>query len=751
MRPTRVFTRPLLLIVITCMTFGQAARASDAPQPAPSFRNDVMAALSKAGCNLGTCHGNANGKGGFQLSLRGEDMGADHLALTREAFGRRINPFQPDASLILLKATTQIAHEGGKRFDKDSPEYDILRRWIAAGAPNDRKTAPRLTGLRVSNTDAVLIEPKHELALRVTATFSEGSKRDVTRLAVYEPTDTLTHVTLNGRVTRGEMAPKRVESTVIVRYLERQLPVRIAFVPKQSDFKWSDPPTANMIDEHVFAKLKRLRMNPADLSSDNVFVRRVYLDIIGLPPTADEARTFVNDKAPDKRPKLIDALLQRPEFADHWAVKWADLLRIEEKVLDTKGVEVFHKWVRDSIADGKPMDAFARELIAARGSTYKNPPANYWRALRKPAARAEATAQLFLGTRLQCAQCHNHPFEKWTQDDYYGFAANFARVNYKVINNKRKDKFDKHQFIGEQEVFIDKKGEVKDPRTGKAAKPRLLGTTDTPKPKDKDEVQVVANWLTSPQNDLFVKTMVNRVWASMLGVGLVEPIDDLRATNPASHPKLFDLLAKDFVEHQFDLRHLVRLIANSRTYQLSYHVNDSNRDDTRNYARAVVRRLTAEQLIDSVGLALDAKPKFNGLPGSIRAAQVPGVNAVYRDKDPSPGDRFLKLFGKPDRLLNCTCERSDDTTMGQVFELTSGPMLNQAIRKDGNRIDRLLKAKKDHTWVVNELYWWTLTREPSKRELDAAVAHLTKHKNKRAALEDVAWALVNAKAFLLRH
>ncbi len=389
-----------------------------------SFRNDVIAVISKAGCNAGTCHGNRAGKAGFKLSLRGEDSELDYAALTHDMFARRTNPTDPDQSLILLKATAQIAHEGGRRFGKDSDDYATLRRWIADGMPPDAPGTPKLEKIEVAPVEQVLIEPADQIQLKVEATFSDGRKRDVTRLAVYEPANTLAKVSAEGLVQRERLG----ETTVLVRFLQLQAPARLAFIAARPDFKWRAAPEHNYIDREVFAKLRRMRTNPSALCGDTDFLRRASLDLLGLLPTAAEARAFIADRGRNKRARLIDRLLDRPEFADFWALKWADLLRNEEKVLDRKGVQTFHRWIRESIAENKPLDQFARELLTARGSTYENPAANYLRAIRTPVARAESTAQLFLGLRLQCAQCHNHPYDRWTQDDYYSWAGLFARV-----------------------------------------------------------------------------------------------------------------------------------------------------------------------------------------------------------------------------------------------------------------------------------------------------------------------------------
>lgn len=712
-----------------------------------SFRNDVMAVLSKAGCNQGVCHGNKNGKGGFKLSLRGEDPNGDFLALSRDLSGRRVNVVHPEESLILLKPTMQVPHEGGRRFSADDPEYRILKAWIAAGVPSDSDDAPRLEDLTVTPTSRVIVDPVDHVQLEAMARFSDGTTRDVTRLAVYETDKQTVEVSVDGRVQRRETG----EVTVTVRYLDRQVPVRLAFIPARPDFAWSGPQPANFIDEHIFAKLRSLRMNPSPVCDDTVFIRRAYLDLLGLLPTAEEARQFVASSDPDKRNQLIDALLSRPEFAEFWAQKWSDLLRNEEKTLDRKGVQHFYAWIRHSIAVGKPLDQFVRELIASRGSTYSNPPANFYRALRDPLTRAESTAQLFLGVRLQCAKCHNHPFDRWTQDDYYSWANLFARVDYEIIENRRRDRNDKHEFDGEQIVYMADKGGVKHPETGQTPAPRFLAAGARPIDPDDDRLLQLAEWLTSPDNEQFARAQVNRIWYHLMGRGIVDPIDDFRATNPPANPELLDALADDFVTHGFDLRHTIRTMMRSRTYQLSAVPNETNRDDQINFSHALVRRLSAEQLADAVSYVTGVAISYNGYPLGVRAGALPGVRAIrFRDKRPSRGDAFLTLFGKPPRLETCECERSNETTLSQAFQLISGPLVNDLLRDSENRLGRLLGSQRTDAEIVEELYWTALSRPPTEDEQSAALAHLERASSRRVGLEDLAWSLMNANEFLLR-
>jgi hypothetical protein len=730
------------LICLAVLTVLSPAGRADEPV---SFRNDVMAVLSRAGCNAGACHGNQNGKNGFKLSLRGEDPAFDFNVLTRDMLARRTDPQRPASSLVLQKATGAVPHEGGVRFAAGSREYDIFYRWIAAGLPADPPDAPALQRIDVTPGEKVLIEPEDEVALRVTATFSDGRTRDVTRLAVFDASNLAVRVGRDGVVRRQTAG----EASVLVRYLDRQATARLAFVPARPDFVWDDPPENNFIDKHVFAKLKTLRMNPSGLCTDAVFVRRAYLDAVGVPPTPDEARCFLADDRPDKRARLINELLQRPEFADVWALKWCDLLHVEEKTLDRKGVRLIHDWVRQSIDEGKPLNEFARELIAARGSTYANPPANYYRALRDPFARAEATAQVFLGVRLQCAKCHNHPFEKWTQADYHSLAAFFVRVDYRVVENNRKDKFDKHEFDGEQIVYEAREGEAAHPRTRETLRPLFLGAPTPEFAPDADRLQALADWVAAPDNPFFARAQANRVWYHLMGRGIVEPDDDFRASNPPANGPLLDALAADFAGHGFDLRRLVRTIMNSRTYQLSAVPNETNRDDEAKFAHALVRPLQAEQLLDALARATGAPPRFADFPAGLRSAQLPGLKPGP-DRKATDAEKFLTAFGKPERLLSCTCERSDDTTLNQALQLITGPLLNKMLSEPDNRVGRLLSSGKSDGDMIEELYYAALCRPPSARERAGALALVGKAKDRRQAFEDVLWGLVNAKEFLLR-
>jgi Protein of unknown function (DUF1553)/Protein of unknown function (DUF1549) len=719
-----------------------------------SFRNEVMAVLSRAGCNSGACHGNLNGKGGFRLSLRGQDADFDFTALTRNTLARRIDRHRPADSLLLAKATMSAPHEGGQRFSRNSSEYAILQGWIAGGARLDARAA-RPTRLRVewmagdqrgtNERPVILHDPVDRLTLTVKATFSDGSTRDVSRLACFEPSTLLVRADPSGLVQRLQHG----ETAVLVRYLDQQTVVSLAFIPARPGFVWKEPDADNVIDRHILAKLRLHRIEPSGLCTDGEFVRRAYLDTLGLLPTPTETRRFLAETSPGKRRRLVEGLVRRNEFADFWALKWSDLLRNEEKVLDARGVRAFHTWIRRAILDGKPLNTFARDLIASRGSTYSRPAANFYRALRDPTARAEATAQVFLGVRLQCAKCHNHPFDKWTQSDYHRFAAFFPRVQYRILSNNRRDKLDKHEFDGEQVVYMDRTTELTDPVSGDVLHPRFLGDDA---PVRADRLAALADWVAKPDNPFFARAQANRVWQHLMGRGLVDPGDDFRDSNPPSHPELLDDLARDFAAAKFDLRSLVVQIMTSRAYQRSARPTATNRDDEANYARCVVRPLQAEQLLDAVSQVCGVEPRYAGFPRGTRAGQLPGVGANRRRSSAeADGEKFLAVFGKPVRSLSCECERGEDTTLAQAFQLLTGPVVQRLLAEPNNRIGKLLDANTPTAAIVEDLYLAALCRLPTPQERLALCALVEKSdRSRREALEDVLAGLLNAKEFLLR-
>jgi len=616
---------------------------------AASFRLDIAPLLSKAGCNQGTCHGNFNGKGGFRLTLRGDDPARDYLAITRDSLGRRVNRQDAERSLVYLKPAGLIPHEGGQRFRPDSDDARTILQWIADGARDDFDTAPRLVRLTVSPEHASIDPKRREQPLTITAEFSDGQVRDVTRQASFDVSDPVrVAVDPSGIVHAREP----LEVTVSARYMTGRASSRLVFLPDRPDFRWSDPPESNVVDRLVFAKLKAVKILPSELSSDSVFLRRVYLDTLGILPTPEETRAFLADDSAAKRDALIDRLVKRPEFADFWALKWADLLRNEEKTMGPKGVWTFQRWLRDQIAAEIPMDQFVHRIVSATGSTWRNPASSFYRTNRSPETAAEAIGQVFLGVRLQCAKCHNHPFDTWTQDDYFGLAAYFSNIERKQIANARKDTFDKHEINGDEIIYVSGAPKILQPGTGEMLEPKPLGG---PRPElcggDVDALESLADWLTQ-DNPQFVRSLANRVWYHLMGRGIVDPVDDFRESNPPSNPALLDALADEFQREGMKLQPLVALILKSRTYQLDSAPNATNAGDEINFSHAVVHMLPAEVLMDALSQALDKNEPFHNAPRTARATQLPGVRS---------GSQFLRAFGKPDRLLTCECERSDAT------------------------------------------------------------------------------------------
>jgi hypothetical protein len=723
------------------------AAPNEAADLAPvTFNRDVMAVLSKAGCNAGTCHGNINGKGGFRLSLRGQDPEFDFRQLVRSADGRRINRIDPEQSLMLLKATAQLAHQGGKRFDIESQQFAILTKWIERGLAGPDPQTPSVSRLSVSPSDQVVWDDDQNVPLEVIADYTDGSTANVTTLAVYESSDPLVRISANGIVHFDR--PGLV--TVLVRYLDAQVPVRLAYRHRPAEFTWSDPPVNNFVDRFVFDRLRQLEINPAPLADDSTFLRRVSLDLLGVLPSMEQAKAFVDDTSADKRRRVVDEMLQRPEFAQMWAQKWSDLIRNEEKTNDAVGVEKLHTWMRDSFLADRPLDEFVSQLIAGAGSTYENPPANFWRAHREPFIRAETTAQVFLGVRLQCAKCHNHPFDHWSQDQYYQWASLFAGIDYEIVENNRRDNLDKHEFVGDQIVKLDGDALVKNVRTGKDAAATFLGADE---PVADDRIRRLGQWITSPENRMFAKTQANRIWFHLMGIGLVDPVDDLRLTNPASHPKLLERLADELVANDYSVKHLVRTIVLSRTYQLASDFpgtqGDPNGYAPQMFGRAVIRRLTAEQILDAQSHVLGLPAEFQGYPTGTRAIDIVGVQRVRGKLN--DGDLFLRQFGKPERLLACECERSDQPTLGQALSLVGGDSLHRRLRAADNRIGKLLDESDDVETVIDALVWTALSRPPTSDELSVTSAMIASSGDRRGVLEDFVWALLNAKELLFRN
>jgi Protein of unknown function (DUF1553)/Protein of unknown function (DUF1549) len=702
----------------------------------------VVPVLTKAGCNAGACHGTPAGKNGFHLSLRGYDPGPDFRALTRDAGGRRINRVQPDASLILLKATAQVSHGGGHRFDRDSYLYEVLRRWVAQGAQDDLQTALGLARVELSPSLGVYHEPVRAQQLKVVAYYRDGSSREVTKLARFSAAEgTTAEVSPEGLVQGREKG----EAVVIAEYLGQMATATCIFLPERvkkgtargNGRNGSPGSLHNYIDQLVEAKLQLLQIEPSPRSTDEEFLRRVFLDVIGKLPTPDEVRHFLASTDLHKRERLIDDLLERPEFADWWALKWTDRLGCNQRFVGKIGAVKYHEWIREAMLANLPEDELVRTVLTASGGNYGNPPAGFYRRLRDPLTAAEEVAQLFLGVRVQCARCHNHPGERWTQDDYYGLAAFFARVRF------RDGPFYVHQYDKEETVYSTRDAELRRPRTAKMVKPKFLGGPEADIPAGADRRAVLARWLTGPQNPFFARAAVNRIWFHLFGRGIVEPVDDFRVTNPPSNAALLDALASDFVQHHFDRKDLIRTILRSRTYQLSSRPAAGNADDDRCFSHARVRLLQAEQLLDAVTSAAGAAEKFPGLPLGTPAVDLP--DGEYKHP-------FLEAFGRPARAMACECERDADTNLTQALQLIGGRMVQNKIHSDQGRVVQLLAAGRPDRELIEELFLATLSRYPTEQEYGVLWPRLQHAgRNRRQAAEDILWALVNHNEFLFQH
>ncbi len=710
-------------------------RDFDKPHPV-SFRHDVIAALNVGGCNAGACHGTPSGKGGFKLSLRGFDPDADYLQLTRDVLGRRTDRQHPDDSLLILKALGRVPHEGGQRYQPSSVPAQTVRTWLAEGLQDDSPKLPALTGVELLPGSRVQLAPARFQQLAAVARFADGSSRDVTRLTVFSSSDTsVADVTPSGLVefkAAGEVA-------ILARYLMELVTIRLTYLEPRQDFVWKAPPENNFVDKHVFAKLKLLSIPPSDECTDTEFVRRAYLDVCGILPPADAVRKFLKDTTPNKRAKLVDELLDRPEYADFWTMKWSDVLRSSRKTIQVKGTHVFQSWLREHMARDTGFDAVVRELLTASGPTYANPPANYYRIARDAQNLAETTAQLFFGIRMQCAKCHNHPFERWTQDDYYSMASWFARVRQK--KDAREPGMGPAQPGGEI-IFSDRAGEVTQPRTGQVMAPKFLGGPVPAIPPRKDRREVLAAWMTAADNPFFAKSTVNRIWYHLMGKGIVDPVDDFRDSNPSANDELLEALATDFTAHGFSFKHAIRTIMTSRTYQLSAQATPLNKDDTKYFSHAVTKLLPAEPLLDAICQATEVAEKFAGMPAGTRAVQLPDGDANHP---------FLKTFGQPARELACECERESDSNLAQALQLINGPTVNDKLRSANNRVGHLLAKKLTDAAMLEELYLATLSRPPTEEDVKVSLEYLARNADKRKAWEDVHWALLNSKEFLFRH
>jgi hypothetical protein len=696
------------------------------PRPV-SFENDIIPILTKATCNAGGCHGKAEGQNGFKLSVFGFDPPADHAAITKEARGRRLFLNAPEASLLLLKGSGRVPHGGGKKLDENSLRYRRLARWVTEGAAFGTGDAPPVVSLEVEPSLRALAL-KGTQQVRVTATDAAGGRRCVTAEAEYESNaPTIAAVDPRGWVQAGEHPG---EAAILVRYLGHVAVSRVT-LPRPG-VTFPRPPEANFIDKHVWDKLARLGIPPSDLANDAEFLRRVSLDTIGTLPTAAEARAFLASKDPDKRKKLIDRLLDRPEYADYWAMKWADLLRVDRDAVTPKAAVAMTRWLRREFAENRPFDQFARGVLTARGNTAREGPAAVYVVMHSPEELSRSMAQLFCGVRIACAQCHHHPSARWGQDDYFALAGFFSGVHRKTLP-------------GGGTAITDNPGsDLKNPRTGVVQPARALGAVaPVDLAKATDRRTALADWMTGPDNPFFAPAIANRLWAHYFGRGLVEPLDDFRATNPPTNEPLLADLAKHLRDHKYDLKAFTRTLLNSRAYQLASKPLPGNADDAQNFSHAAAKSLPAEVLLDAIGQATGVPEKFNGVPEGTRAIQL------WDNRIPS---YFFRIFGRPLRASVCECERSNEPSITQALHLMNAPEIADKIRAKGGTAHKLADSAKPPAEVVDELYLTTLARLPTDREKATMLkVFADAGPDRRAAAEDVLWALLNSKEFLFNH
>ena len=699
-----------------------------------NFRNQVVPIFTKLGCNGGGCHGKSGGQNGFRLSLLGFYPEDDFEFLRKESRGRRIFPGMPEESLLLKKAVGQSPHGGGKRMEPGSYEYNLLVQWIEQGMPYGAESDPSVVSIRcVPETQTLARNSKQQIA--VLATYSDGSTEDVTRMALFEPNEAeLAESSVTGLVSTLDLSG---EVAIMARY-QGQVATFRATIPLGADTS-AMPQAVNVVDTAVFGKLRQLGIPASDVCDDATFLRRVSLDIAGVLPSEVEVREFLADTTPDKRDRYIDRLLDSTAYADHFANKWNFVLRNRrEGGEDGPGTLLFHRWIWDQIYDNKPYDQFVRDIVTASGDPQINPAVTWYRDVDSVEEQVEDTAQLFLGLRIQCARCHHHPFEKWSQDDYYGMAAFYSRVGKKAIPNASGNMRDRRVFHNEGVAAST------NPRSGKAIKPTGLGAPAYDVAADQDPRVRLADWMTNPENPFFAKSLVNRYWKHFFSRGIVEPEDDMRATNPPANPELLDGLAQHFIASGYDLKELVRTICRSRTYQLSALPNDYNASDKQNFSRYYPRRLSAEVLYDAFHLVTETSENFGGMPAGTRAMQLADAsNATY----------FLQVFGQPKGDTACECERSTDANLAQSLHLLNGREIQDKIARDGARTAKLAADTSRSTEdKVREIYRWVFSREPAADELEVAVSYLKRHtENPRRGFEDIVWALINTKEFQFNH
>ena len=698
-----------------------------AGNPPISFQLDVMPVFMRAGCNTGSCHGAARGKDGFMLSLFGYDPNGDHFRITREFPGRRINLAVPTESLLLQKSIGAVPHTGGKRFDSDSEYARTLLRWHQAGAPNDSGEIPKVTKVEVFPEAAVLDGEGATQRISVRAHYSDGTDRDVTSLAAFlSNNDNSAPISAEGIVT----AKNRGEAFIMARFETHTEGVPFIALPKGLNFQWAGEAPNNYVDELMNDKFRKLRINPSKLCSDEEFLRRATLDIVGMVPTVEEYQRFTADADPNKREKLVDELLERKEFVEIWVMKWAELLMIRTtQQIAYKPMLRYYNWVQAKLAEDVPIDKMVQELLGASGGTFENAATNYYQMETDPLKVAENVAQVFMGMRIQCAQCHNHPFDRWTMDDYYSFAAFFSQVGRKRGEDPR-----------ETIVFNSGGGEVKHPVGGRVMPPKFLGG-DTPDVKGKDRRVVLAQWLASKENPYFATNLSNIVWNHFFGKGIIQEVDDVRISNPPVNGELLEALSTKFTQYNYDFKALVRDICNSRTYQLSTETNETNEKDERNFSHASLRRVRAEVLLDVISQVTETKNKFAGLPMGARAVQIANGNtSTY----------FLDAFGRAKRGSVCSCEVKIEPNLSQALHLLNGETLATKVSQ-GKIVEKRLAEGKTPEQILEELYIRCLSRKPTETEVKKTMELIKAAPDKKVILEDAFWALLNSREFLFNH
>ncbi len=698
-----------------------------AEDPPISFKLDVMPVFMRSGCNTGSCHGAARGKDGFRLSLFGFDPDGDHHRLTREISGRRLNLALVEESLLMEKSVNDVPHTGGAKIKKGDPYHATLLRWLESGAEKDPGPVPAVVKVEIDPPTAVLDGENATQRFIVRAKYADGTDRDVSNLAVFSSNnDNSAVITQDGVVT----AKNRGEAFIMARYDTHTVGSHVIVLPKALAFQWANPPANNYVDQLVNAKLLKLRINPSELCTDEEYLRRVSLDICGTLPTSDEYRSFMASADPAKREHLVDSLLERKEFVEMWVMKWSELLMIRtSQQISYKAMLLYYTWLQQQIQSNVPVDAMVRDLLSARGGTFASAATNYYQNETDTLKVAENVAQVFMGMRIQCAQCHNHPFDRWTMDDYYGFANFFAQIGRKPGEDPR-----------ETIVFNSGGGEVKHPIGGRVIPPKFLGG-EAPDTAGKDRREVMAGWLTSPGNTFFSQNLVNIVWAHFFGPGLINDVDDVRISNPPVNKELLEELARRFVDYKYDFKKLVRDICISRTYQLSTKTNETNATDERNFSHALLRRVRAEILLDMVTSATETRNKFSGLPLGARAVQIAdGNTSTY----------FLTTFGRANRGTVCSCEVKMEPNLSQALHLLNGDTVGGKIQA-GGLVKKMLDANQPPEAIIDEMYRRTMTRMPTEKERAGLAKVVAEDPSPQQALEDGFWALLNSREFVFNH